>query len=345
MRITVLGASGYGGMLLLRILSHHPEVTRITPAARTTAGMSITEADPGFPHSLLRRRVLDTTVLSPEEALADPGDLVFSALPHGVSAEVCAPVLGSVPVIDLSADFRFSDSHRFEGAYGTPPPAPEFQNRSVYGLCEWYRQRIPGAAVVGNPGCYPTASLLPVLPAAAEGLVEGPLVINAISGISGGGRKAKQNLLFAERNENANAYGVGTQHRHQAEIVEQLLAVTETANVDPVVLFNPHLAPIKQGMAVTTVLPTSRPAAVIEAIQERYHREPFVELTGETVPETRHVRGSNRIRIGWRVEGQHVILLSVIDNLWKGASGQAMQNMNIYFGFPEETGLEHGGEL
>ncbi|MEX2443291.1 MAG: N-acetyl-gamma-glutamyl-phosphate reductase [Alkalispirochaeta sp.] len=345
MRATVLGASGYGGMLLLRLLAHHPEVTRVTAAARTTAGTRVTEADPGLPHSLVRQGSLDPTVLSPEEALTDPGDIVFSALPHGASAEVCAPVLGSTPVIDLSADFRFADSRRCERAYGPPAPAPEIQSRSVYGLCEWMRDQIPGAAVIANPGCYPTASLLPVLPAAAAGLIEGPLVINAISGTSGGGRTPKQNLLFAERNENANAYGVGTQHRHQAEIVEQLLSVTHTNGGDPVVLFNPHLAPIKQGMAVTTVVPTSRPAAVVEALQERYHREHFIELMGETAPETRHVRGSNRIRIGWRVEREHVILLSAIDNLWKGASGQAVQNMNIYFGFSEETGLDYGMEL
>jgi N-acetyl-gamma-glutamyl-phosphate reductase len=332
-------------MLLLRILAHHPEVTRITASARTTAGMPMAEADPGLPHSIVRRGAVDSTVLAPEEALADPGDIVFSALPHGASAEVCAPVLGSVPVIDLSADFRFSNPHRFETAYGNPPPAPEFQARSVYGLCEWNRDRIPSAAVIANPGCYPTATLLPVLPAAAAGLVEGPLVVNAISGISGAGRKAKQNLLLAERTENANAYSVGTQHRHQAEIVEQLLAVSRTVDAEPVVVFNPHLAPIKQGMVVTTVLPTSHPAAVVEAIRERYQREQFIELTGESAPETRHVRGSNRIRIGWRVERNHVILLSVIDNLWKGASGQAVQNMNIYFGFPEESGLDHGMEL
>lgn len=344
MRVTVLGASGYGGMLLLRILAHHPEVTRITASARTTAGMAVTDADPSLPQGHLRRGV-DATVLSPEEALADPGDVVFSALPHGASAEVCAPVLGSVPVIDLSADFRFSDATRFTNAYGTAPPAPEFQERSVYGLCEWNRSQVPEAAVVANPGCYPTASLMPVLPAAVAGLIEGPLVINAISGISGAGKKAKQDLLFAERTENANAYGVGTQHRHQAEIVEQLLSVVDPAGPEPTVLFNPHLAPIKQGMAVTTVLPTSRPVAVVEALQERYRREQFVELTGEAPPETRHVRGSNRIRIGWRLEEQHVILLSVIDNLWKGASGQAVQNMNIYFGYPEETGLEYGIEL
>lgn len=345
MRATVLGASGYGGMLLLRILAHHPHVARVTAAARTTAGMAVDEADPGLPHFLVRSGSIDRTVLTPEAALSDPGDVVFSALPHGASAQVCAPVLGSVPVIDLSADFRFSDATRFETAYGTPPPAPEYQNRSVYGLCEWHRHHVREAAVVANPGCYPTASLLPVLPAAAAGLISGALVINAISGTSGGGRTPKQNLLFAERNENANAYGVGTQHRHRAEIVEQLAGAQAPGGTDPVVLFNPHLAPIKQGMAVTTVLPTPRPAAVVEALQEQYHGEPFVELIGEAAPETRHVRGSNRIRIGWRVEQEHVILLSVIDNLWKGASGQAVQNMNIRFGFPETAGLDGGMEL
>ncbi|MFW5828009.1 MAG: N-acetyl-gamma-glutamyl-phosphate reductase, partial [Alkalispirochaeta sp.] len=269
MRATVLGASGYGGMLLTRILANHPHLTRVTTAARTTAGTAVMEADPGLAKSLVRQGTVHPTVLSPEEALSDPGDVVFSALPHGASAEVCAPVLGSVPVIDLSADFRFADPARFEAAYGTTPPAPEYQERSVYGLCEWARHQIPGAPVIANPGCYPTASLLPILPAAAADLIEGPLVINAISGTSGGGRTPKQNLLFAERNENANAYGVGTQHRHQAEIVEQLISVQNSRGSDPVVLFNPHLAPIKQGMAVTTVLPTAHPRAAVEALRAR----------------------------------------------------------------------------
>jgi N-acetyl-gamma-glutamyl-phosphate reductase len=346
MRATVLGASGYGGMLLMRILASHPEISRVTAAARSSAGVPVGEADPGLPHRLVTSGAIAPIVLSPEEALAEPGEVVFSALPHGASAEVCQPVLGSVPVIDLSADFRFADPALFEAAYGTPPPAPDHQSSAVYGLCEWYRAEVAGASVIANPGCYPTASLLPLLPLAASGMIDGPVVINAMSGISGAGRTAKQNLLFAERNENANAYNVGTQHRHGHEIAERLARAARSASPElPALFFNPHLAPLKQGMAVTTVVPVASPESAIAAIRERYASEPFVELVGETPPETRHVRGSNRIRIGWRGEKGHLILMSVIDNLWKGASGQAVQNMNIRFGFPEETGLTQGIEL
>jgi N-acetyl-gamma-glutamyl-phosphate reductase len=346
MRATVLGASGYGGMLLLRILASHPGITQVTAAARSSAGLPVGDADPGLPHRLIASGAIAPVVLAPEEALENPGDIVFSALPHGASAEVCEAILGSVPVIDLSADFRFADASLFEAAYGTPPPAPNHQAAAVYGLCEWYRPEIATAAVIANPGCYPTASLLPLLPLAAAGLITGPVVINAISGISGAGRTPKQNLLFAERNENANAYNVGTQHRHGHEIAERLALATGSSPSDlPALFFNPHLAPLKQGMAVTTVAPVSSPERAIAALRDRYASEPFVELTGETPPETRHVRGSNRIRIGWREERGHLILMSVIDNLWKGASGQAVQNMNIRFGLPEETGLAEGIEL
>ena len=344
MRVTVLGSSGYGGMLLLRILASHPQITRITAAARSQAGLSLAEADPGLPHAVLRSGRVHSTVLAPDAALADPGDLVFSALPHGASAEICAPILGRVPLIDLSADFRFADAAQFERAYGNPPPAREHQAGAVYGLCEWYRDELRHAMVIANPGCYPTASLMPLLPLAAAGLLDGPVVINAISGISGAGRSPKQNLLLAERNENTNAYKVGTRHRHRAEIAERL-ALGGTDGAGPMVLFNPHLAPLKEGMAATITVPLSRPAAAIELITERYADEPFVELTGNTPPETRHVRASNRIRIGWQEEDGYLILMSVIDNLWKGASGQAVQNMNIRFGFPETEGLAAGGDL
>jgi N-acetyl-gamma-glutamyl-phosphate reductase len=333
-------------MLLIRLLAAHPEITRVTASARSSAGTPVGEADPGLPHRLISSGAIAPTVLSPEEALADPGEVVFSALPHGASAAVCEPVLGTIPVIDLSADFRFADAALFEAAYGAPPPAPDHQEAAVYGLCEWYRSEIAAAAVIANPGCYPTASLLPLLPLAAAGVIAGPVVINAISGISGAGRTPKQNLLFAERNENANAYNVGTQHRHGHEIAERLALAAGSASPQvPALFFNPHLAPLKQGMAVTTVVPVSAPARAIAAIRDRYAEETFVELTGETPPETRHVRGSNRIRIGWREEKGHLVLMSVIDNLWKGASGQAVQNMNIRFGFPEDAGLTGGIEL
>jgi N-acetyl-gamma-glutamyl-phosphate reductase len=189
-------------------------------------------------------------------------------------------------------------------------------------------------------------------------LISGPIVVNALSGITGAGRTAKVNTLYGERTENANAYAPGTLHRHQAEIAERL-GCAVSAGTSPAassapdapatdafsVLFTPHLVPVKQGMAATTVVPVSDTGSAVEAIRDRYANEPFVELTGTRPPETREVRGTNRIRIGWREERDTLILMSVIDNLWKGASGQAVQNMNTRFGFDETTGLAGFGDL
>ena len=343
MKATVLGANGYAGMLLLRILARHPHITRIAASSRSLAGVALEEADPGLFTSRSGGGPFEATVSAPEDALKDPGEVVFSALPHGASATVCAPILGSVPVVDLSADFRFDDLQRFRDAYDADAPLPEFQKSAVYGLSEWYRGRIAGAKLIANPGCYPTATLLPLLPIAREGLIAGTVVVNALSGISGAGRTEKRNLLFAERSENANAYSVGTRHRHGAEIAEKLDRAGGA--MSHTILFNPHLVPIKQGMAVTTVVPTDSPRHAVEALRSAWGDEPFVECTGEVPPESRHVRGTNRIRIGWREEAGCLILMSVIDNLWKGASGQAVQNMNILFSLPETSGLEYGTEL
>jgi N-acetyl-gamma-glutamyl-phosphate reductase len=330
-------------MLLLRILAGHPDIDVVTPSARSQAGMALEDADPGLPGRFRRSGAVGSTILAPDDAVQESADVVFSALPHGASADVCAPLLGKVPVIDLSADFRFSDEGRFQAAYGTAWPAPEFQRAAVYGLTEWHRDALAGASVVANPGCYPTASLMPLLPVVAAGVaIDGPIVIHALSGITGAGRTAKVNTLYGERTENANAYAPGTSHRHHAEISERIdLAAGKTRDI----LFTPHLVPLKQGMAVTTVVPTETPHLAVEALVQRYSGEPFVELTGTRPPETREVRGTNRIRIGWREEPRALILMSVMDNLWKGASGQAVQNMNVRFGLEETTGLLRDGDL
>jgi N-acetyl-gamma-glutamyl-phosphate reductase len=283
------------------------------------------------------------TVLALEDAIEESSDVVFSALPHGASAEVCAPLLGRVPVIDLSADFRFIDQDRFRGAYGSDWPAPKHQGSAVYGLVEWYRHALPGATVIANPGCYPTASLMPLLPLVDAGItINGPIVINALSGVTGAGRSPKVNTLYGERTENAVAYSPGMQHRHHAEIVERL---EMGGSLGHPLFFNPHLVPLKQGMAITMVVPTAESTRAVEALKDRYNPEPFVELTGTRPPETREIRGTNSIRIGWREEENALVLMSVMDNLWKGASGQAVQNMNVLFGLDETAGLLHPGEL
>ncbi len=347
MKATVLGSNGYGGMLLLRILAAHPDIDVVTPSARSQAGERTEDADPGLPLSYSRSGAVRSTVLAPEDAIQESADVVFSALPHGASAEVCEPLLGKVLVIDLSADFRFSDEARFRNAYGSARPAPAFQDAAIYGLVEWYRNSLSGAAIVANPGCYPTASLMPLLPLIHAGIVvDGPIVINAISGITGAGRTARVNTLYSERTENSNAYAPGTSHRHHAEISEQLaLAAGNAPGLPGDIFFTPHLVPLKQGMVVTTVVPTGNPDGAVEALIDRYAEEAFVELTGTRPPETREVRGTNRIRIGWQKEARAVILMSVMDNLWKGASGQAVQNMNVLFGLEETAGLLREGDL
>ena len=337
MKATVLGATGYTGMLLLRILARHPEVREVIATSRRYAGKRLTEVDPGLSPLTLEDGRINPEVRSLSEATADPGDLVFSALPHGASAEACEPLLGRTVIIDLSADFRFTDPLLFETAYGTPPPVEHAQSRAVYGLCELNREKLRSADLIANPGCYPTATILPLLPFLP--LLEGdtPIVVNAMSGITGAGKKEQLNLLYAERTENATAYNPGLRHRHAAEIAEQV----HHHNL----LFTPHLVPLKQGMLVTTAVTVKDPARSLEILTEYYREEPFVTLTGADPPETRHVRGTNEIRIGCHREGNQVILMSAIDNLWKGAAGQAVQNMNIRFGFAETTGLLRDADL
>ena len=337
MKATVLGATGYTGMMLLRILASHPDIDRIVASSRGYAGKPLAEADPGLSRAALESGRLDEVVRAPAEALSDPADVVFSALPHGASAETCAPVLGRTVVIDLSADFRFRESERFQAAYGTAPPQKAFQDEAVYGLCEWYRETIRGADVIANPGCYPTATLLPLLPILSWIPEDSPMVVNAMSGITGAGKKEVINLLYAERTENANAYNPGRRHRHAAEIAEQLQR--------EMLIFAPHLVPLKQGMLVTTTVTVNDPDAAEHALQTAYDQEPFVTLTGDIPPETRHVRGTNQVRIGRQRVGDMLVLMSAIDNLWKGAAGQAVQNMNIRFGLTETAGLLREADL
>lgn len=334
MKALVLGATGYTGMLLMRILSNHPAVERITAASRSLAGNPVAGYDPGLDAECYHR--IEPLGADPAAMAPHGFDVVFSALPHGASAELCARFASHAVVIDLSADFRFTEEARFRAAYGHERPYPHLQKQAVFGLTEWQRAAVKHADLIANPGCYPTASLLPLLPIVEAGLNRGMVHIAAMSGISGAGKKETIDLLFCERTENVNAYNPGRKHRHQAEIEEKLRTP---------VLFTPHLVPLKQGMAVTTTVQVADAARAIEAIRTRYAQEPFVQLCGETPPQTRHVRGTNRIAIGWRVEDDHIILMSVIDNLWKGASGQAVQNMNVRFGFEERAGLSAHGDL
>ena len=346
MRTAVLGATGYTGQVLLRILAEHPEVRSIMAASSSQAGSAVRAVDPGLPGAI------DEKI--PGGLLVSPQQVAGRQARRGVLRPPAPEVRGN-----LRSPFRQDRCHRPLG--GLPParpgglpeglrrarPEPDLLPRAVYGLAEWHTDSIRTADIIANPGCYPTATLLPLLPLAQKGLLKGTVIANAISGISGAGRKEKADLLYVERSENANAYNPGTSHRHAPEIAQELVAADAALSL----LFTPHMAPLRRGMAVTTVvelsrdLPETGPGSAGAILAEAYEGRPCITLTGSRVPQTRDVWGSNRCDIGWRREGRHLMLFSVIDNLVKGASGQAVQNMNIRFGIPETTGLRMAGEL
>ncbi len=343
MKAAILGTTGYTGMLLLRLLANHPEVTKLLPVSSSRQGQSLTSIDSGL-GSLPEGKNPGGLYLSLAEAEAEKPDVVFAALPHLTSAEICAPFFGKTVVIDLSADFRIKDPGMFKTAYGVAPPRPDLLKKAVFGLCEIYRNKIKNADLIANPGCYPTASLLPLLPVLRNFNHEGKIIINAMSGISGAGRKASLNTIFSQRTENCNAYNPGRLHRHTLEIEKE----AKTADSGTEILFTPHLVPLKRGMAVTTVVNLKKEITdkdIESCMAEAYRNDIFINLTPGRIPESADVRGSNRCDIGWHIEGRSLLLFSVIDNLVKGASGQAVQNMNIRFGFNEGTGLSLAGQV
>ncbi|MFP4443023.1 MAG: N-acetyl-gamma-glutamyl-phosphate reductase [Spirochaetia bacterium] len=346
MKAAVLGASGYTGSVLMRILLNHPQIEKIFPVSRTKAGTKTFHHDPGLSQEVLEKKGADLFRSFQEAENAGP-DVVFSALPHLKSAEYCRIFLTSSVVIDLSADFRITDPDMFRRSYGTEPPAPDLLKSSVYSLCEWNREKIKHSDLIANPGCYPTAVLLPLLPLIYSGIVNGTPVADVMTGISGGGRSLKDTFLYSERTENMGAYSPGRSHRHYFEMVHQIRNIAGTETGDDLI-FNPHLVPVKQGMAATITAPLRDGAAhdtVHDAFYRAYSDEPFIRLRGENIPETRHVRWTNRCDIGYRVSDGFCIIFSVIDNLLKGASGQAVQTMNIRFGLTETAGLDLYGEI
>lgn len=352
MKAAILGATGYTGMVLMRLLSDHPEISEIIAVSSTRAGKSIKEIDPGvYPAVESKMKPTGAKLVSVEEAASMKPEVTFAALPHLESAKICGPFFENSIVIDLSADFRIKDPVIFEKAYGQPPERQDLLDKAVYGLCEIYRDDIKSASLISNPGCYPTASLLPLIPVIKKFGVEGKIIINAMSGVSGAGKKAIFNNLFVERTENCGAYAPGKSHRHQPEIKKELDAALGTEDgVD--LFFTPHLVPLKRGMEITTIIDIPESAAAqlsdeaIDALYTDFYGDsPFVAWDGARLPQTRDVWAANSCRIGWKIEGRSLMLFSTIDNLVKGASGQAVQNMNIRFGFDETAGLRVYGEL
>ncbi len=337
-RIGILGASGYTGAELLRLLRYHPQAEIRALTADRQAGKPIGAV---FPH-LAGEGLPDLTSIG--EADWSALDLVFCGLPHGTTQEVLAELPGHLKIVDLSADFRLADTATYAEWYGHEHRAPELQRQAVYGLTEIAREQVRTARLVANPGCYPTAAQLPLVPLIRARLIDADdIIIDAKSGVSGAGRAARVGSLYAEIAEGINAYGVGG-HRHAPEIEQGL---SQAAGRDIVVNFTPHLMPMNRGILETIYVRLAAGATLgdLRAVLEgAYRDEPFVRVLPEgSLPATRHVRGTNLCLIGLshdRVAGR-AILVSALDNLVKGASGQAIQNMNAMLGLPEAIALEH----
>ncbi|MDP2226155.1 MAG: N-acetyl-gamma-glutamyl-phosphate reductase [Moraxellaceae bacterium] len=335
MKVGIVGGTGYTGVELLRLLAQHPDVDLAAITSRTEAGMKVAQMFPS-----LRGRV-DLAFSEPSLDVLGACDVVFFATPHGVAMKQTPELIArGVKVIDLGADFRLKDLAAFEKWYGMPHSCPEVLEESVYGLPEVNREAIRTARVIGNPGCYPTAVQLGFLPLLKAGLIDtARLVADAKSGVSGAGRKAEVHTLFAEAGESFKAYGVNG-HRHLPEIAQGLAGMTpEKIGLT----FVPHLLPMIRGIHATLYGTLVKDAGDLQALYEStYAGEPFVDVMppGST-PETRSVKGANTCRIAiYRPQGgDTVVVLSVIDNLVKGAAGQAVQNMNLMCGLPETAGL------
>jgi len=340
-KVGVLGASGYTGAELVRLLLRHPHVQIALLTADRRAGKPMAEVFPQFaPYEL--------PMLSAVEAVdwqAQKLDLAFCALPHGTTQKVIADLLTRAPqtkVVDLSADFRLSDPHAYARWYGHAHAAPELQKEAVYGLTEVYRQQIKPARLVANPGCYTTCAQLALIPLLKASAIDpDEIVIDAKSGMTGAGRAAKEEMLFSEVSEGFHAYGVG-HHRHMSELDQEF---SIAAGREVIVTFTPHLVPMNRGILSTIYVRglKATPEDLHAVLAKAYANEPFVHvLPLRTMPQTRHVRGSNMTFIGVapdRISGR-AIICSALDNLTKGASGQAVQNMNVMLGFAETTGLE-----
>jgi N-acetyl-gamma-glutamyl-phosphate reductase len=335
LNIAILGASGYTGAELLRILLGHPTARVVALTAEKNAGQPVGAV---LPH-LAGRGLPDLCKIG--EVDFSKVDLVFCALPHGTTQEVIAALPASARVVDLSADFRLADIKVYEQWYGAHR-APQLQGEAVYGLTELVREKVRGARLVANPGCYPTAAQLPLVPLLTAGVIEaGDIIIDAKSGVSGAGRELKQGSLYCEVSEGMQAYGVAS-HRHAPEI-EQGLSLAAGKSV--VVSFTPHLVPMNRGIFESIYVRLASGAGVADVRrvwQEVYAKEPFVQVLAEGhLPSTRQVRGTNVCQmnvVADRVPGR-AIILSAIDNLVKGAAGQAVQNMNVMVGVAETTGL------
>ena len=331
--IAILGASGYTGAELVRLISTHPEMTIKALSADRKAGLSMAEV---FPHL----RHLDLPMLQKIEDLdLSEIDLVFCALPHATSQLVIKALRRDLKIVDLSADFRLRDLAAYEKWYGKPHSAPEMQSEAVYGLTEFYRDDIAKARLVAGTGCNAATGQYALRPLISAGVIDlDEIIINLITGVSGAGRSLKENLLHSELSEGANAYALGSTHRHLGEFDQEFSLL---AGRPVTVQFTPHLAPMNRGI-LATVYVRGDAQVIYNILARDYAAEPFVEmLPFGTAPSTHEVRGSNYVHVGVAPDRQNgrAQVFVALDNLTKGSSGQALQNANLMLGLPETMGL------
>lgn len=337
-KVGIIGSTGYAGAELVRLLLQRSDVQILWYGSHSYIGKEYADVYRNF-FDIVDAKCLDDNL----DELVDKVDVIFTATPQGLCSKlVSEEVLSKVKVIDLSADFRIKDVTTYEKWYGIEHASPRFIDEAVYGLCELNRETVRGARLVANPGCYPTCSILSIQPALKGGIIDpSSIIIDAKSGTSGAGRGAKVDNLYCEVNESIKAYGV-TVHRHTPEIEEQLGYIAQK----PVVVnFTPHLVPMNRGILITAYANLVKPVSYEEVralYDECYKNERFVRVLEENIcPETRNVHGSNYTDVNFHIDERtnRIIMMGAMDNLVKGAAGQAIQNMNLMFGLPEETGL------
>jgi N-acetyl-gamma-glutamyl-phosphate reductase len=337
MKVGIINITGYAGSELARILYRHPEVEVASVTGRSAAGQQLNEV---FPHL----SAMDMTI---EPELSGSLDLVFSALPHKASAEACIPVLEQgVKVVDISADFRLKQADEYEEWYGVPHQDPTYLEEAVYGLTELHRDDVRTARLVANPGCYPTSAILALAPALAQGVITSDIIVDSKSGVSGGGRSLTMTNHFSEVNENVFAYALGG-HRHLPEIIQEL---TPLASEPLNLTFLTHLIPMTRGILSSCYATLVNPSKwtgeagkqkIMDLYRDYYADDPFVRIV-PTPPQTKQTLGNNLSLIHPAIDERtgRLMVISCLDNLVKGAAGQAVQNMNVMCGFPEETSLE-----
>ena len=338
-KVGIIGATGYAGVEIVRLLQQHKDAEVVWYGSRSYIDKKYADVFANI-FEIVDEKCLDDNI----EELADKVDVIFTATPQGLcSSLVNEEILNKVKIIDLSADFRIKDVATYEKWYKIEHKSPEFIDEAVYGLCEINREKTKGARLIANPGCYTTCSILSIYPMVKEGLIDPKsIIIDAKSGTSGAGRGAKVPNLFCEVNENIKAYGVGT-HRHTPEIEEQL---GYAAGEEVLINFTPHLVPMQRGILVTAYANLKKEVTYeeVKAVYDKYYKkEQFIRvLENETPPETRWVEGSNYVDVSFKIDERtgRIIMMGALDNLIKGAAGQAVQNMNIIFGLPENEGLQ-----